>query len=875
MIIEVPKRAFDAKVMFQSIRLLSALGRMAEKTRPLMLAEVEMTRLLGIFDRNHYLSQVDPSALGGMSPLYHYVWQGDAAGYSPSPLFDNRHYDAHCGPRGGINRLLHFGLIAHFKGVSPSPWFDPEYYLRNNPDVKGAAIEAVAHFQRWGWREGRNPLPGLDMRRILGSKSELRLVKGNPLSLFGSDWMMRHMQGLHTLSDTDALPSVQTLEADDADMLAPDRWADVQVRQWPTEPTIDVVIPVYAGLHETLRCVHRVLTAPVTTPHRVVVFNDASPVAELSAMLRSLAARDLITLEQHRINKGFVRTVNQGLRLSPERDVVILNSDTEVYGDWLDRLVAQMQGNPRLASLTPLSNNATICSYPETLSENRLPLEVTPEEIDQLAARANRGRHVVAPTGVGFCMYIRRTALNQTGYLDERRFGRGYGEENDLCQRFIRHGWTNGIACDVYVRHVGSVSFKSEAAERIEKAQTVLARLHPHYRSDVDRFIADDPVWLYRARIDLARLQRLRAERNVLLVCHSRGGGTERHLLEQAHELASKGMGVFELRPLQQSNRVSLLHPGVFGLQNLASLPMSETGMLAECLETLNIGQIHIHHLIDFPPESARTLVALSRRLRIRLHLSVHDYHLICPRVNLVNAEGRYCGGPDIKRCTDCLAVDGMGAKVGPIQSWWESSESLVAAAHRAIVPSGDTARRLAFIAGRGRLDICPHEAEPPPRRLGPWPVPPDERIRVLVIGAIGKIKGFDVLRQLAEHVRQHNMPIDLSLLGYSMDDGQLAAAGVHLVGRYFDHELPAKIESQQPHLIFIPSIWPETYCYALSAALGSGHRVAVFDIGAQAERTRAHDPHHLRIPLDLADEPDALADELLRYAHTADLAYS
>ena len=42
--------------------------------------EVELTRLLGLFDRDHYLSHIDPASLGGMTPLRHYVEQGDAAG---------------------------------------------------------------------------------------------------------------------------------------------------------------------------------------------------------------------------------------------------------------------------------------------------------------------------------------------------------------------------------------------------------------------------------------------------------------------------------------------------------------------------------------------------------------------------------------------------------------------------------------------------------------------------------------------------------------------------------------------------------------------------------------------------------------------------
>ncbi len=47
------------------------------------------------------------------------------------------------------------------------------------------------------------------------------------------------------------------------------------------------------------------------------------------------------------------------------RDVVLLNSDTEVPTGWLSRLTAQAYAHPRIATVSPFSNNATICSYPD------------------------------------------------------------------------------------------------------------------------------------------------------------------------------------------------------------------------------------------------------------------------------------------------------------------------------------------------------------------------------------------------------------------------------------------------------------------------------------------------------------------------------
>ena len=112
---------------------------------------------------------------------------------------------------------------------------------------------------------------------------------------------------------------------------------------------------------------------------------------------------------------------------------------------------------------------------------------------------------------------------------------------------------------------------------------------------------------------------------------------------------------------------------------------------------------------------------------------------------------------------------------------------------------------------------------------------------------------------------RRLGLPLEFSLLGFSMDDARLAEAGVYLLGRYDDAAVLARIDAADPDLVFLPSTWPETYCYTLSAALQSGRPVAVFDLGAQARRTRAFAlPPSRVLPFALADHPNQLVRDLL-----------
>ena len=279
---------------------------------------------------------------------------------------------------------------------------------------------------------------------------------------------------------------------------------------------VDIVVPVFRGERETRACLESVFAAKCATPHEVIVIDDASPEAAISHWLDALAREGRINLVRHAGNRGFVASVNEGMACHPDRDVVLLNSDTEVAGGWLDRLGAAVRGDATVATATPFSNNATICSYPRTLASNALPEGESAASLDAAFAAANAGRTASIPTAVGFCMYIARHALERVGSFDEARYGTGYGEEVDFCMRAGRLGLRNVIAADVFVRHVGEVSFVG-SDERRAKAQATVDHLYPEFQASLRVFVPEDPLRGLRRRADLERLRRSREPRALRL----------------------------------------------------------------------------------------------------------------------------------------------------------------------------------------------------------------------------------------------------------------------------------------------------------------------------------------------------------------------
>ncbi len=235
-------------------------------------------------------------------------------------------------------------------------------------------------------------------------------------------------------------------------------------------------------------------------PHEVVVVDDASPEPELSAWLREAAAGGGFTLRVHERNAGFVASVNEGMRLHPDRDVLLLNSDTEVAGDWLDRIAGCAARDPKAGTVTPFSNNATICSFPRFAQSNPLPEGTSAARLDAAFARANAGQAVEIPTAVGFCMFISRRCLDEVGLFDEEAFGRGYGEEVDFCMRASRAGWRHWLAADTFVFHEGEVSFGGGAQEIRNRAQAIIDERYPEFQPCVRQFIAADPPREFRER---------------------------------------------------------------------------------------------------------------------------------------------------------------------------------------------------------------------------------------------------------------------------------------------------------------------------------------------------------------------------------------
>ena len=390
---------------------------------------------------------------------------------------------------------------------------------------------------------------------------------------------------------------------------------------------VDVLIPVYNGLEETLECINSALDARKLnrTPHRLVVIEDKTPVPALAKALKVLAAKGKITLINNAVNLGFIRTMNRAMALSPNKDVVWLNADTRVHGAWLDRLRAVAYSDKRIASVTPFTNNGELMSFPRSQICHEMPSAKAQAELDELA------RQVASPpveieTGCGFCLYIKRAALDQVGYLDEVHLARGYGEETDWCLRARSHGWRHMGAPNVFVAHRGGISFGAEKVMRVAVNNATLRQRYPDASSSYQAFCLRDPIKPARQALQQARLEHLlrkpASERNL-----SWQMGEDKTLY--IHD-GSNDDAVFSLAYHHSSHRtwVVLTAP-------LCPLPLSleyelpgDLTQLVECLRNLPLQAMLFQNLARCPIG----LCDLSAMLDIPYRILCNDDRLLDPR---------------------------------------------------------------------------------------------------------------------------------------------------------------------------------------------------------------------------------------------------
>ncbi|GBQ10738.1 glycosyltransferase [Acetobacter cerevisiae] len=604
-------------------------------------------------------------------------------------------------------------------------------------------------------------------------------------------------------------------------------------------PSVAIIIPVYDGFLATKNCI--TLCLKHKAPHaRLIIVNDASPNPDILKYLSHIKNKPDVFILNNEKNLGFPKSVNRGLRQRrPYEDVVLLNSDTLVCRNWLTQLQRAAYAQTDIGTATPLSNNATIFSYPSATGVNPIPDARACQDLSAIMSRMWHGETVDVPTAHGFCMYVKSACLEQTGLLREDIFAQGYGEENDFSCRATALGWRHVACLGTFVGHAESQSFSPVKSDLIARNLDIMNGLHPGYDQIIARWQDRDPLAPYKKKLDLARLHHSRPFlKSVILIMHDREGGILRHVGHRASFYEQAGIAAFVMVPEIHRSGRPLWRLKSLRDKDYPNLTIPRNAFSFRALyKDLNCEKFEIHSYIG---SSIEKIFSLSE-LGLPYDIYIHDYSWFCPRITLVADENHYCGEPDLQTCQNC--VNTFGSRTddpAPLQKLRYWSRSLLDNAQHVICPSQDAANRIQRQFPTIQADVTPWEHILNVDTLFfPQKAPHEKRI-IGILGAISIEKGYDIVLDLAQFIKTHHIPIQLVIIGYSCNDVPLLETGVvTMTGRYQEYEIQPLTEKYAIDWFFLPSLWPETWSYVLTHIWTSNRAAIVYDIGAPAERIK------------------------------------
>lgn len=658
----------------------------------------------------------------------------------------------------------------------------------------------------------------------------------------------------------------------------------------------DIIIPIYNALDFTKKCIETVIRHTDLTTHHLLLINDKSPDSKILPMLQGFIDKFPhlnITLINNKENMGFVKTVNIGMTYS-EHDVILLNSDTEVTESWLQKMQACAYSKPAVATVTPLSNNATLASVPFFLKENSLPKHLSVDKYAALIEKFSLHIYPEIPTAHGFCMYIKRETIQTVGLFDEQTFGKGYGEENDFSYRCLEYGYRHLLCDDTFVYHKGTQSFSTEKEKLIQKHLQILQKKHPTCVAQTNRFVKENPI--SEIQQNVLYTVDLYERKNILIVIHDfsavkKGnfGGTTLHV----HDLIEGLNQDINFHVLHYSKEKDRHCVESYFPSGHCTMPLSKKKQyttlntyndlfaeeIAELLIALKIDLIHIHHLMDMYLD----IFTVAEKRNIPVIYSIHDYYCVCPSYKLYDEKQFICSYLDLAHCAQCIQKR-MKQNINFMPLWRKIYAENLHKACQIIAPSHSAKEIIEKAYPNLNIKVIEHGYELPiaQKYKNTSEIQThanSKQFHIAFIGGISKEKGFDFLLQLIQEAKGSNVVIHL--FGYTSSRGHKFHSNYIDHGPYLRDELPSLLQKNNIRLICLFSVWAETFSYTLSESMANGIPVIAFDLGSIGERikkadtgwlfppsTSAHEifKHISRLQTDLSAEYKQKTDNIIRY---------
>lgn len=259
--------------------------------------------------------------------------------------------------------------------------------------------------------------------------------------------------------------------------------------------------------------------------------------------------------------------------------------------------------------------------------------------------------------------------------------------------------------------------------------------------------------------------------------------------------------------------------------------------------EITRLDEIWINELVTYssPYGIMQKILKLKTQHQARVIMMLHDYYAICPAVNLMNEQGRYCEAPSEEICNNCIPKNRSNACLEYVSgsTWRCKWGKFLEECDEVRAFSKDTARLIKKIYPElSNITIVPHQPH-----ILPVVNKTKKTTNTLNIGLLGVLcykKGLDIVKDLVGYIEQEKLNIKIKLIGIS--DEAIQSPVFSYTGRYQLEEIPELTRREDIDIFLIPSIWPETFSYTTSEIISMNMPIAIFPIGAPLERVEVYE---------------------------------
>jgi len=192
--------------------------------------------------------------------------------------------------------------------------------------------------------------------------------------------------------------------------------------------TVDVIIPTYDNIQQLQECVRSINRAQRHQPVNIIIVNNGK------IPVQQYIDKSAVTIIDAGENLGWTGGLQLGLDHSTSEYVVFANDDIFIPTsefNWLQTLLKPMKASARVAAVGPISNCV---------------MGAQNQWVDMAY-----GFYAV-PFLIGFCMAVRRSALDDIGGVDTAFYT---GDDIDLSIRFWDKGYSMVVHRGVFIYHHG------------------------------------------------------------------------------------------------------------------------------------------------------------------------------------------------------------------------------------------------------------------------------------------------------------------------------------------------------------------------------------------------------------------------------------